>query len=304
VIAANAASNLAITRTNRISQLEQCIRQVDALVALSGRDAASVRKIVARPLLTQAASSDATRPAPEIIEADVAAVMPTAPATQLALPATVLLAHPSVVSAERELAASWSEIGVARADRLPQINIAALLAGQWLSAFGTTVRFDTWSVGPSLVAPLFDGGSGAARVRGAEARYREALASLRSTLRTSAQNVEDALAAQQSAEQRMATSREAVDAARTTLRSDEARWHAGAITLFELEDARRQFDSAQESAIAAGRDRAQAWVDLVRASGNSGHAGLDDAPAVGSAGRSMEKDKSDTDERSIPTPAR
>src|SRR3546814_12735349 len=37
--------------------------------------------------------------------------------------------------------------------------------------------------------------------------------------------------------------------------------------MFELEDSRRQFNGAQESAIAAARDRAQAWVALVRAAG-------------------------------------
>src|SRR3546814_17487117 len=72
--------------------------------------------------------------------------------------------------------------------------------------------------------------------------------------------VEDALAGQQSAQQRVVTSRQAVEAARAALRANEARWRAGAISMFELEDSRRQFNGAQESAIAAARDRAQAWV--------------------------------------------
>src|SRR3546814_5222543 len=79
--------------------------------------------------------------------------------------------------------------------------------------------------------------------------------------------VEDALAGQQSAQQRVVTSRQAVEAARAALRANEARWRAGAISMFELEDSRRQFNGAQESAIAAARDRAQAWVALVRAAG-------------------------------------
>jgi multidrug efflux system outer membrane protein len=260
VDAANASSNLATARTNRISQQEQCTRTVDALVALSGLDAAAVREWVARPLPPGAATAVKTD------DADL--LMPAPPPFQPALPASVLLAHPDIVSAEREAAASWADIGVARANRLPQINLTAMLTGQWLSAFGQSARFDTWSVGAGLSAPLFDGGSGAANVRGAEARYRQAVATLRSTVRSTVQNIEDALAAQQSAEQRIVTSQQAADAARFGLRANEARWKAGAISRFELEDTRRLFNSAQESAIAAARDRAQAWVDLVRASGN------------------------------------
>jgi NodT family efflux transporter outer membrane factor (OMF) lipoprotein len=265
---ANASSNQAIARTNRISQQEQCTRTVDALVALSGLDAAGVREWVARPLaVSQAPQEPASSKAIDTTDIDL--LMPVPPPFQPALPANVLLSNPSVISAEREAAASWAEIGVARANRLPQINLAAMLTGQWLSAFGQSAHFDTWSVGANLSAPLFDGGSGAANVRGAEARYRQAVASLRSTLRTTVQNIEDALAAQQSAEQRVTTSQQATAAARFGLRANEARWKAGAISRFELEDTRRLYNNAQESAIAAARDRAQAWVDLVRASGNA-----------------------------------
>lgn len=260
---ANALSNLATARTNRLSQQESCSILVDALVALSGRDAATVRNLVTQPL------ASLQNPAAPASQVEAASVMPVAPRVQPDLPATVLREHPGVRSAERELAASYSEIGIARAERLPRIDLSALLTGQWIRAFGSTVHFDTWSVGPAVSMPIYDAGSGAANVRGAEARYRGALATLLATLRTATQDVEDALAAQSSAEQRVSTSQQSVDAARVVLRANEARYRAGAISLFELEDARRQFNSAQESSIAAARDRARAWVDLVRASGNA-----------------------------------
>jgi outer membrane protein TolC len=165
-----------------------------------------------------------------------------------------------------------------RAERLPQINLQAIFTGQWLSAFGQHVHFDTWSVGSSLSVPLFDGGEGAAKVRGAEARYVEAVENLRAVLRSAVQDIEDALAAQSSAEERTVTTQDAETAASVSLRANEARWHAGAISLFELENARRDSNAAEENAIAAARDRAQAWVDLVRASGTAG--ALCDAAAL------------------------
>lgn len=269
---ASAESNLASARTARISQQETCARTVNELVALSGRDAAFVRSLV---VAADAASSGpsavpygkaGSAPMADIdAEAVIAAPPPAAPA----VPATVLLGHPAVIAAEREAAARWSEIGVARADRLPRIELVGLLTGNWIRMLGSTSSYATWSAGAELSAPLFDGGAGAANVRGVQARYHQAVEALREAIRTATRDVEDALAGQQSAQQRVTTSREAVEAARAALRANEARWRAGAISMFELEDARRQFNAAQESAIAAARDRAQSWVALVLAAGGT-----------------------------------
>lgn len=263
---ANAITNLAAARTARIAVQEQCTQGVDALVALSGGDAAFVRASVAAPLPNR---EDGALREPSRAGRTMDGVMPYAPVLQPSMPATVLLAHPVVLAAEQEAAASWSDIGVARAQRLPQIDLAALLTGQWLWALGTSAHFDTWSAGSSLSGPLFDGGAGAASVRGAEARYRQALANLRLVLRTTANDIEDALAAQSAAEERTVTAGQELEAAQMTLRANEDLWRAGAISMFELQIARRQLTSANEDAIAAVRDRAIAWVNLVRASNST-----------------------------------
>jgi outer membrane protein, multidrug efflux system len=267
---ATANTNLANARTDQISQQEECTRTEDFLAALSGQDISTVRALVARLTGPDSALSVSNTVAlPPIEQIDPATLMPMPPPLPLELPATVLLHHPRVVSAEREVAARWSDIAVARADRLPTVDLAAALTGNWLQAFGKSVSFATWSVGGDLSTPLFDGGAGDSRVRGAQARYAGALAELRATVRSAAQDVEDALAAQRSAEQRVATSQQAVQNGRVSLRANEARWRVGSISVFELEDARRQFNGAQEREIAAARDRAQAWVELIRASANN-----------------------------------
>ncbi|MCX8475365.1 MAG: efflux transporter outer membrane subunit [Sphingomonas sp.] len=263
---ASARSNLASAEIDRISQQEQCTREVDALVAISGVDAATIRALLPDPSASDGGSTIVPQ---EEGEGDLAGIIPAAPPMRPVLPATVLLHHPSVVAAEREANARWSEIGVAQAERMPRIDLVAILTGQWLRALGTTSSFATWSAGPQLSGTVFDGGAGAANVRNAEARYREAVATLEGAVRTAVQGIEDGLAAQQSAEQRLARSREALTAARLALNANQARWRAGAIDLFELEASRRQFNQAQESAIAAARDHAEAWVELVRASGNA-----------------------------------
>jgi len=241
---ARAASGLADARTLLASRDERCRRLVNSLSALTGLGPAEVRR-----------AAPGTAP------------MPIAPDLRPQLPAIVLTAHPEVIAAEREVAAAWSQIGVARAERLPRLDLAAVLTGQWIRAGGSTLDFVTGAFGPGLSLPLIDGGVGRSNVAAARARYDGAVGVLRQAVRDTARDVEDALAAGGSAQLRLATTRDAVAAAEATLRATDAQWRAGAVSLFELEDARRQFAAAQDSAIAAARDAAQAWVALIRASG-------------------------------------
>jgi NodT family efflux transporter outer membrane factor (OMF) lipoprotein len=257
VTVAASESNLAATRTDRILQAETCQRLLDSLVALSGLGADSIRQLM--PQNAGARGDDFALDPP----------LPAPPPFMPALPATILLANPGVVAAEREVAARWSEIAVARAERLPRLDLAAALTGQWIRALDSSSTHSSNSAGLGLTGPLFDGGAGAANVRGAEAAYREAAAQLKLAVRTAVRDIEDGLAGQQSALARIETARAALTAARFTLRANEARWHAGSIAQYELEETRRQYRGAQESAVNAAADRARAWVALVRRTGTA-----------------------------------
>jgi len=252
---ARAQLALASTRTQLTSQHEQCARQTNALATLAGKDPGTVRSMAAASPMGSAGATPVAIPHP--------------PVAVVALPAELLSRHPAVVAARSEADAAWSEIGQARANRLPRLDLAATLAGQWLSAAGTGVTFATWSIGPSLSGTLFDGGAGAANVDAAEARYRRAVAVVQSTLRTTMQDVENALAAQVSAQVREQSAGDALAVARTLFASAEAQWRAGAIGQIDLEDSRRQLATAQTDAITARRDLAQAWVALVKATGGA-----------------------------------
>jgi len=260
VAVATAASNLASAQTDRITQEETCRRLVDALVALSGLEAAEIRRLL--PPNPQAATIAGIGPSPS------GAQMPQPPPYTPALPARVVLRHPGVVAAEREVAARWSEIAVARAERLPRVDLTAVLSQQWIRALGSSASYVGRSIGAGLTGPLFDGGAGAATVSASEASYREAVAQLGFAVRAAVRDVEDALAAQESARARIETSGDALEAARFTLQANTARWRAGSIAQVELEESRRQFNRAEESAIAAAADRARAWVALVRRTGS------------------------------------
>lgn len=266
---ARARTGLAAARTALAARQQQCSGHLNALVALSGRDIAGVSALMEAPI----APIPAYPPATPLANAAPALpryaewLMPAAPKVALALPATVLARHPAVRAAEAELAAAWADIAVARAERLPRLDLGAALSGQWLRAGR---QGDAgWSFGPAFSLPLFDGGRGAAAVAAGEARYRLALATLQGVVRDAARDVENALAATVSADSRLGTTREAVDAAQAAFDATDAMWRAGATSLFVLEDARRLLASAQDDAISAVRDSSQAWIALVLACGNS-----------------------------------
>ncbi|MBT3068836.1 efflux transporter outer membrane subunit [Rhodoferax sp. U11-2br] len=254
---ARAVASLTAARTRAVSQQEQCARQTHALTMLSGQDSAAIRKLVMTPAAASAQSSGRST------------FMPQTPAMSLSLPASVLQAHPDVIAAEREVSAAWAEVGVARANRLPRIDLIGVLTGNWLRAGGSSLSYSTGSLAASLTAPLFDGGAGAANVDAASARYRSAEAALRQAVRLAAQDVENALTGSASAYQRQSTAQESLEAAHVTLRATQAQWEAGAVSLFELEDVRRQHATAEDDVISALRDSAQAWIALVQSFGNT-----------------------------------
>lgn len=254
---ASVTRDLAAAQGTLVAQQEVCARDVNALVELSNLERNALLDSLAQPLPT----GDATDM--------VSTYMPTPPASTPQLPATVLLAHPSVIAADHEAAAAWADIGAARADRFPKLDLSAALTGQWIRYGGSTLSLTSWSVAPGIAATLFDAGKGASNVDAAQARYRQAAADLQATVRTTVKEVENALAAQQSAEARIALSQQSEAAAQVAFNAMQAKWDNGTASLLELEDARRQYAIAKDSVITAARDRVSAWVELVRASANS-----------------------------------
>lgn len=252
-------TSVASAQTTRASQQQACAQYANALVALSGEDVETVRKLVESP-------AD-----PAVNEYGIPDVwLPDAPAVAPKLPASVIAGHPAMQSAMKDVQAAWADIGVARAERYPRLDLAAALTEEWISALGTSLHYLTWSVGPSLGVTVFDGGAGAARVAAAQARYDEATASLQGTLRSTVQDVENALAATEAAKTSRQAADDASDAAIVQLRAGQAQVRVGSINEIDFEETRRQALSARQMAITARREQARAWVALMKATGAGG----------------------------------
>lgn len=113
------------------------------------------------------------------------------------LPSELLERRPDIAAAERRMAASNANIGVATAAFFPTVKLSGIAGFQ---SGGLDMLFDWpsnfWAVGPSLTLPLFQGGQLDATLRQTKAVYEEAVAKYRQTVLTAFAEVENNLAAE------------------------------------------------------------------------------------------------------------
>jgi len=120
-------------------------------------------------------------------------------ALPVSLPSKLVEQRPDVRFAEEQLHAASAEIGVAVANRLPNITLSAN-SGSSATAISQLFTSGTgfWALAANLTQPIFQGGTLLHRQRAAEAAYDQAAAQYKSTVLTAFQNVADTLHAVQS----------------------------------------------------------------------------------------------------------
>ena len=116
----------------------------------------------------------------------------------LSLPADLVRQRPDVRAAEANLHAANAQIGVAIANRLPQITLTAN-AGSTAQSIGQLFAPGTgfWTIAGDAAATVFDAGNRYYKQRSAEEATAQAAAQYRSTVLTAFQNVADVLRALQ-----------------------------------------------------------------------------------------------------------
>ncbi|TDN68192.1 efflux transporter outer membrane subunit [Paraburkholderia sp. BL10I2N1] len=197
--------------------------------------------------------------------APLVAVPVVAPA---GVPSALLERRPDIASAERTMAQTNAQIGVATAAFFPSLilsvtgGLEATDYSQWLLA---PARF--WSLGPSIAATLLDFGGRAAVKDEAKAHYDESVANYRQTVLTAFGDVEDNLAALRVLEQEAHAQDEAVKAAERALAVISNRYRNGAITYLDVVVAQTTALSNERQAVTLARRRMAASVALIKALG-------------------------------------
>lgn len=162
----------------------------------------------------------------------------------VSLPSQLVAQRPDVLQAEANLRAASAQVGIAIANRLPNIMLTAN-AGNTSLAFDKLFTPDTgfWVVGAAVTAPLFQGGALLHRERAAKDAYVQAEQQYRSTVLTAFQNVADTLTAlEQDAEAWKAAAAAAADA-QVAMELVTRQWqdgYIGYLALLSAEQANQQ----------------------------------------------------------------
>lgn len=195
--------------------------------------------------------------------------VPGFPDLSLGMPSQVALNRPDVRAAVAQLHAATAGIGVATADLYPSIRLGG---GGNLESYRSQNLFDwasrSWSIGPSLDLPLFDGGRRRAVVKLRKLEARETAVGYQRTVLKAWQEIDDALSGY-TADRQQHESLEARE--RNTegaLKLTEARYKAGTTTYLPVIDAQRvHLQAMRDLADNEGRLRIR-FVAINKAIGN------------------------------------
>ena len=247
--AALARGSAAEARSALARQRAQCELSIKGLVALSAMDEPALRNLLG--------------------QADRAARLPHPARFEInALPAQVLAQRPDVAAAERDVAAASARIGVQEAQHYPSLSLSGNVVPTRISiGDGPALNVRTWSIGPSMTLPLFNGGRIAANVEAARAQYAAAETVYRARVRQAVREVEEALVRLSSAEERFNDVQTSAAGYRAALQAVQERQRSGLSSLVELEEVRRSALSAEFAQLALEQERVSAWIALYRAIG-------------------------------------
>ncbi|MBB6250852.1 efflux transporter outer membrane subunit [Nitrospirillum iridis] len=212
-----------------------------------------------------------------------AGTIPKAPtALPAGIPADILSARPDVRAAERRLAQYTAKIGEAEAARYPSVSLTGSVTTTAAQA-GNLAKGSAigWSFGPTLNVPLFQGGQLEAAVDVAVAQRDQYAITLRSTVLTALEDVENALVAL--AKERARNERLAVSATAYRRAADLALalYKVGNTSFLEVLEAQRSQYSAEDSLVQSDAAIASDYIALNKALGGGWDGAIDaDPPAA------------------------
>lgn len=208
----------------------------------------------------------------------------------LSLPSALVRQRPDILAAEDALHEASANVGVAEAARFPQLTISAQYAQQTTALSDFLTRPGAiWSVGLNASAPIFHGGTLAARQHEAEERYRQAQASYRAAVIAAFVEVANALQALGHDAQGYAAHNVALGAARANRDLALAQYRAGKYTELQVLTAEQQYQDAALTEVQADVQRFTDTAALFRALGGGWwNAPHDPAALIAASGESHE----------------
>jgi multidrug efflux system outer membrane protein len=205
-------------------------------------------------------------PGPIARGADFAALQ--VPAIQPGLPSELLRRRPDIAQAERAIAAADASLAVARDQLLPALRLTASVGGYAhslpdLLGSGTTL----WSVGGSILAPIFDAGRLRAQGEISASLRDRAVFAYESVVRNAFAETENGLTAVQRLREQLEQAEARRVATAEVLRIAHNRYTNGYSSYLEELDAQRNSFTAENNVLQLRASWLAAHVDLYRALG-------------------------------------
>lgn len=178
------------------------------------------------------------------------------PDLPVSVPSRLVEQRPDIRQAEENLHAASAQIGIAIANRLPNITLtanagtAALEAGQMFTD-GTGF----WTLAGNVTQPIFEGGALLHRERAARAAYIQASEQYRSTVLAAFQNVADTLNALEQDAAALKSAAAAAAAAKLTLDLTRRQMETGYTNYLSLLNAEQSYQQAVINLIQAQANR-------------------------------------------------
>ena len=221
-------------------------------VALSRSDLASARE---RLTASEGAYRNALRslelllgryPSAEVaVHSSLPGVPPAPPA---GLPSELLERRPDIIAADRRVAAAFNRTEEAKAAKLPSLSLTGNLGGA-SNALSNVLNPGNlaWSVGASLLAPIFDGGQRQAQVEVATAAQEQSLAQYGEAALNAFAEIENNLDNATVIAQREIELTEASNQANEAFRIANLRYNAGESELLDVLSIQQRVVGAQRS---------------------------------------------------------
>ena len=186
----------------------------------------------------------------------------------VSLPSGLVRQRPDIRAALAQLHAASAGVGIAIANRLPNLQIT----GAYGTAAGTIATLLTpgsqlWAITGELTAPIFDAGMLEHRQGAAEAAYDQARAQYRATVIAAFQNVADALHAIVSDADALLTARHAEQAARRSFDIVRKQLALGDVGSLAVVNAEQTWMQARLNTIGAQANRLNDSAALLQALG-------------------------------------
>jgi NodT family efflux transporter outer membrane factor (OMF) lipoprotein len=186
----------------------------------------------------------------------------------LSVPSKLVEQRPDVRIAEENLHAASAQVGVAIANMLPNISIAA---GGGSVATGFSQLFTPgggfWSVAGGVTQPIFEGDTLLHKTRAARAAFDQASAQYRSAVVTAFQNVADTLYALQYDAETFKAASASEHAAADSLAITRRQLELGSVSYLALLNAQQTYEQAVVNRIAAQASRLADTAVLFQALG-------------------------------------